>query len=83
MERPVLATLLACLAAGLLAFPVRWLVLRFGVVDRPNDRSSHEIPTPRGGGLAIVLGVVLTVPWFVSPERAYWILGPAWPRSRW
>lgn len=75
MERPVLATLLACLAAGLLAFPVRWLVLRFGVVDRPNDRSSHEIPTPRGGGLAIVLGVVLTVPWFVSPERAYWILG--------
>ncbi len=25
------------------------------LVDVPNDRSSHRIPTPRGGGLAIVL----------------------------
>ncbi|MBE7414512.1 MAG: glycosyltransferase family 4 protein [Deltaproteobacteria bacterium] len=25
-----------------------------GLVDRPNERSSHSVPTPRGGGLGIV-----------------------------
>ncbi|MDQ2732471.1 MAG: glycosyl transferase, partial [Armatimonadota bacterium] len=25
-----------------------------GIIDIPNDRSSHKHPTPRGGGLAIV-----------------------------
>jgi UDP-N-acetylmuramyl pentapeptide phosphotransferase/UDP-N-acetylglucosamine-1-phosphate transferase len=37
---------------------VTWLVLRRlrhdGILDRPNERSSHVVPTPRGGGLAIV-----------------------------
>jgi Fuc2NAc and GlcNAc transferase len=31
---------------------------RWGLVDVPNDRSSHSQPTPRGGGLAIVLTVL-------------------------
>lgn len=30
----------------------RWLLAR-DLLDRPNDRSSHTVPTPRGGGLAI------------------------------
>jgi Fuc2NAc and GlcNAc transferase len=30
-------------------------------LDIPSARSSHEQPTPRGGGLGIVLGVLLTV----------------------
>lgn len=33
---------------------VRKLALARGVVDVPNERSSHLIPTPRGGGVAIV-----------------------------
>lgn len=34
-----------------------WLVplLRRGLLDQPNARSSHAIPTPRGGGLAFVV----------------------------
>jgi len=31
----------------------------FGIVDVPNQRSSHTEPTPSGGGLAIVFTVVL------------------------
>ncbi len=27
---------------------------RAAVLDRPNERSSHEAPTPRGGGIALV-----------------------------
>jgi Fuc2NAc and GlcNAc transferase len=29
------------------------------VMDIPNDRSMHKIPTPRGGGLGIVIGFVV------------------------
>jgi Fuc2NAc and GlcNAc transferase len=37
---------------------VRHYALRAGLMDVPNKRSSHQIATPRGGGLAIV-GVFL------------------------
>ena len=33
------------------------------VLDHPNARSSHQVPTPRGAGIAVV-GVLLTV-WIV------------------
>lgn len=32
------------------------------VMDIPNERSSHSIPTPRGGGVAIVLTFLLALP---------------------
>jgi UDP-N-acetylmuramyl pentapeptide phosphotransferase/UDP-N-acetylglucosamine-1-phosphate transferase len=48
----------AALAVWFLAFPViRWLRSR-QVLDRPNERSSHVVPTPRGGGLALVLVLI-------------------------
>jgi Fuc2NAc and GlcNAc transferase len=31
-------------------------------MDIPNGRSSHTVPTPRGGGVAIVLSFLLTLP---------------------
>lgn len=34
-----------------------------GLVDVPNERSSHSMPTPRGGGLGIFISVTLGV-WF-------------------
>ncbi len=37
-----------------------WLIKELNrrqILDRPNDRSSHTIPTPRGGGLAIMMAV--------------------------
>jgi UDP-N-acetylmuramyl pentapeptide phosphotransferase/UDP-N-acetylglucosamine-1-phosphate transferase len=43
----------AALSAALTSWLVGWAEAR-GVVDRPNDRSSHTRVTPRGGGLAIV-----------------------------
>ena len=36
-----------------------WLMKR-RIIDLPNERSSHSVPTPRGGGLMIVL-ITLTV----------------------
>ncbi len=31
------------------------LARRHGLLDLPNERSSHQVPTPRGGGIAIVV----------------------------
>jgi Fuc2NAc and GlcNAc transferase len=54
------AGLLTTLVAGLAAFAVTLLVLRnatrLGVVAAPNERSSHTVPTPSGGGVGIVAG---------------------------
>ncbi len=38
-----------------LTYLIRYYAQRKAIVDIPNERSSHETPTPRGGGLAIVL----------------------------
>jgi Fuc2NAc and GlcNAc transferase len=60
----VLTVLFAFLASVLFTGLVRAYLLRRKVLDIPNGRSSHSAPTPRGGGLSIVvvfLGVVL---WF-------------------
>lgn len=49
------AFFLAALAATLFATGwVRTTLLRHRVLDRPNHRSSHSAPTPRGGGIAVI-----------------------------
>jgi Fuc2NAc and GlcNAc transferase len=42
-------------AATMILIP--WLQKQ-GVLDIPNLRSSHKIPTPRGGGIGIILGLM-------------------------
>lgn len=61
------------LLAWLLCFPIRAALLKCEVVDRPTERSSHAAATPRGGGLAIIVSVILVVvfarvPVFANPE---------------
>jgi UDP-N-acetylmuramyl pentapeptide phosphotransferase/UDP-N-acetylglucosamine-1-phosphate transferase len=42
----------------------RVLLSRFGrfALDRPNERSLHERPVPRTGGIAVLLGAALSLP---------------------
>lgn len=40
---------------------VRHLLLRRGVIDVPNQRSSHSVPVPRGGGIACLAGAAAGV----------------------
>jgi Fuc2NAc and GlcNAc transferase len=51
----LLASLSAALASGWLTGWLRRHALRANWLDVPNARSSHSAPTPRGGGLAIVI----------------------------
>lgn len=39
------------------------------VMDEPNERSSHEVPTPRGGGIAIVVVVSIVLAWALITDR--------------
>lgn len=50
-----LAFLVSCLATRALL----GLLRRGAVIDHPNERSSHESPTPRGAGLAVIATVVV------------------------
>lgn len=43
---------------GVLMRPIQAVLLRAGIVDNPNPRSSHSKPTIRGGGIAIVLAAL-------------------------
>ena len=45
---------------------IRRLVLRHQIIDHPKERSSHSLPMPRGGGLAIVVLVLGTSSWFAT-----------------
>jgi UDP-GlcNAc:undecaprenyl-phosphate GlcNAc-1-phosphate transferase len=45
--------LFACLLAALSAIVVQFMI-RVGTLDHPGARSSHTVPTPKGGGVGIV-----------------------------
>lgn len=51
--------LLVLVSSLLMTWGVRRYALLHDVLDIPNHRSSHVAPTPRGGGVAIVLGFFL------------------------
>ncbi len=54
MLEAVVTALATFLLALVLTGVARAFALAHGVLDVPNDRSSHSTPTPRGGGVAIV-----------------------------
>lgn len=53
-----------------------WLLRRYALatslIDTPNARSSHTIPTPRGGGVAIVLSFLTAVPILAFAGQIPW-----------
>lgn len=59
-----MTSILFFIVITLLSYLGVWIIRRYAeqrqILDHPNERSSHSLPTPRGGGLAIVLGVLGT-----------------------
>jgi UDP-N-acetylmuramyl pentapeptide phosphotransferase/UDP-N-acetylglucosamine-1-phosphate transferase len=68
MVRPILSIAFSPLAIGaaaawaaaLLCVLLRPLLIRYALA-RPNARSSHRIPTPQGGGIAVLAGAGLAL----------------------
>jgi UDP-N-acetylmuramyl pentapeptide phosphotransferase/UDP-N-acetylglucosamine-1-phosphate transferase len=55
-----IAFVVAMATSYLLGFAARALLGRLGIIDRPNKRSSHDLPVSRGGGLAVLAGIAVT-----------------------
>ncbi|MDN0118469.1 glycosyltransferase family 4 protein [Yersinia frederiksenii] len=45
----------------MLTYLLRVYALKNNIIDTPNSRSSHVIPTPRGGGVAIVVSFLIGI----------------------
>ncbi len=70
---PAPGVVAALLSGALTGLVTRWLRAR-AILDHPNQRSSHAVPTPRGGGiglLAALLPVLAAVAW-VWPGPSPW-----------
>lgn len=49
-----------CLLSFVLTYVIRKIAIKKAMFDIPNNRSSHNVPTPHGGGVAI------TITWFIG-----------------
>ncbi len=80
MMKTLLLLVIAVLACGLTALLRRYALAR-SLLDVPNARSSHVAPTPRGGGVAIVISfmaglcVLYGLGWAVTPAVFLALLG--------
>ena len=63
----------ALLSASLTGVSI-WYARRCGLLDHPGWRRSHAVPTPRGGGIAIGLTVLLAVLLLPLPAFPSWAL---------
>lgn len=69
---PYLIAFAGALALTLVLTPlVRTLNTRLGMVDKPDARRINKVPIPRGGGIALVVGV------YVSYALFTWLAGRA------
>lgn len=56
-----LLVLVFAVSCGLTGFLRRYALSR-SLMDIPNERSAHSVPTPRGGGVSIVVAFLLALP---------------------
>lgn len=78
MPTVIWISLIAFIASLALTGLLRRYALAASLLDIPNDRSSHSLPTPRGGGVAIVmvflLGIILLLKFGLLPTAITWTL---------
>ncbi|WP_159811543.1 glycosyltransferase family 4 protein [Pseudomonas sp. 18058] len=61
-------------------YVLRRYALSKSLIDVPNERSSHTVPTPRGGGVATIISFLLALPvlnglGLIADDIAYSLLG--------
>jgi len=48
---------------------MRLYALKKNIIDNPNERSSHSVPTPRGGGVAVVCGYLMALAVLICSQQ--------------
>ncbi|MGO4570664.1 glycosyl transferase [Microvirga sp. 2TAF3] len=76
----ILALIVSALLSALLITTLKPLLVRYALA-RPNARSSHRIPTPQGGGIAILAATILVAAvllvWLGMPLGTFLIVAVA------
>lgn len=54
---------------------MRHYALKKNIIDNPNERSSHSVPTPRGGGVAVVCSYLLALAVLIYSQQVTVHLG--------
>ena len=73
---PYVVAFLSSLALTLLLTPaIRAGARALGMVDKPDPRRINKVPIPRGGGLAIVIGVLVPYAIFHAVTGRPWVQG--------
>ena len=68
LQLVILLTLLALLSWWLTGRIRRYAIAK-KLIDIPNERSSHTIPTPRGGGLSVVISFLIAIGLLLFAEQ--------------
>lgn len=73
----ILSYFIVFLLLLLMALVYQRLALKFGIIDVPNGRSSHILPTVRGGGILFPLAVIF---WWMAYDflHTWMVLGILW-----
>ncbi|MCX6352079.1 MAG: glycosyltransferase family 4 protein [Bacteroidetes bacterium] len=70
----IILTVCALIISALTTKYLLSYLLKKQILDIPNDRSSHTIPTPRGGGIGIIAGVSICMAGYAIGEKNYHLL---------
>lgn len=57
----ILSLFIFFVLAFAMTYFMRAYALKKNIIDNPNERSSHSVPTPRGGGVAVVCSYLLAL----------------------
>lgn len=60
-DMSILFFLIFFLLAFAMTYFMRHYALKKNIIDNPNERSSHSVPTPRGGGVAVVCSYLVAL----------------------
>jgi len=63
------AFLVALVLALVLVPMTKWLAVRAGAIDYPNERSLHTVPTPKLGGLGILVAALVAAFLWLPPDN--------------
>ncbi len=69
MSYALTAGIFLCVAYALTFF-LRNYALKKDLIDNPNHRSSHRVPTPRGGGVSVVITILVS---FLFAYHQQWL----------
>lgn len=65
----ILSLFIFFVLAFAMTYFMRAYALKKNIIDNPNERSSHSIPTPRGGGVAVVCSYLLALAFLIYSQQ--------------